>query len=246
MSELHDKLVEIQQCLKVPKERYNSFSDFYYRSAEDILLTVKPMLAPAILLLTDEVVDVGGWHYTKSTATLQLNGEIFQTIGWARESESKKGMDAAQISGACSSYARKYALNAMFLLSDDELDPDSNGKTGKSKAPQKSAPKKSEGSKPKDEDKKDADTGSSKPASQKQRGFIWNMCKDHSLNQEESKQLVDFATAGKGLNVKNASIIIDRMIKDWDGLIDDYLQSVNSEPSDEPEPPLPDDDDIPI
>jgi len=119
-------LNEIQQKLKVPKGQYNAFAKYHYRNAEDILEAVKPLLGDNVLIITDEVVQVGDRYYVKATARLTEVAEeetVFEATGWAREELDKKGMDAAQITGAASSYARKYALNGLFCI-DDTKDAD--------------------------------------------------------------------------------------------------------------------------
>ena len=119
-------LVKIQAELKVPKNQTNNFGKYKYRSAEDIVEAVKPILNKygTALLISDEVVQVGDRIYVKATAKL-VNGtdESIIVNGWAREEEVKKGMDAAQITGSASSYARKYALNGLFAI-DDTKDAD--------------------------------------------------------------------------------------------------------------------------
>ena len=118
-------LQEIQQNLKVPKNLHNNFGDYNYRNGEGILEAVKPMLGGSVLMLTDEMVEIGGRIYVKAIARfIEEDGKYFETIAYAREDESKKGMDLAQLTGACSSYARKYALSGLFLL-DDTKDADS-------------------------------------------------------------------------------------------------------------------------
>lgn len=120
-------LQKVQTELKAPKDQFNSFGGFKYRSAEGILEAVKPILANHGLTLTlsDEVVCVGDHNYIKATATVMKDGESLSVSAYAREPESKKGMDSAQITGAASSYARKYALNGLFLI-DDTKDPDTD------------------------------------------------------------------------------------------------------------------------
>ena len=123
-----NKLMLIQASLKCPKNQKNAFGWYNYRSCEDILEAVKPLLydTQTTLTVSDEMVAVGDRIYVKATATLKdaETWEIIeQTTAYARESESKKWMDEAQITGASSSYARKYALNWLFLL-DDVKDPD--------------------------------------------------------------------------------------------------------------------------
>lgn len=125
--EFFEKLVAIQADLKAPKDKVNKFSNFKYRSCEGILEAVKPLLAQHALYLniSDEIVQIGDRYYVKAKATI-MDGTNAQTaIAWAREEDSKKGMDAAQLTGATSSYARKYALNALFGI-DDTKDPDTD------------------------------------------------------------------------------------------------------------------------
>ena len=120
-------LQEIQTRLKAPKNQYNKFNDFKYRSCEDILEALKPILAEfdCALLLSDDIVEKGGRVYVKSTATLKTpdNKENESVTAYAREAGERKGMDAAQITGSASSYARKYALNGLFAI-DDTKDAD--------------------------------------------------------------------------------------------------------------------------
>ena len=117
-------LNKIQQELKAPKNRRNSFANYNYRSCEDILNAVKPKLGDGCLILSDEVVECGGKVYIKATAVLKdEEGKEATVTGYAREPESRKGMDASQITGCASSYARKYALNGLFCI-DDVKDAD--------------------------------------------------------------------------------------------------------------------------
>ncbi len=120
-------LTDIQNELKAPKSRFNSFGEYYYRSLEDILETVKPILKKynAALVITDDIVAVGERYYVKATATLQTESEMFAASAYAREPVEKKKMDLPQITGTASSYARKYALNGLFLI-DDTKDPDTD------------------------------------------------------------------------------------------------------------------------
>ena len=122
---MHDKLIKIQRELKVPKGQLNKFGGYKYRSCEDIVEAVKPLCHAAGLRLhlTDEVVEVGGRNYVKATALLIDAETNVAVTAYAREEEVKKGMDGAQITGAASSYARKYALNGLFAI-DDTADPD--------------------------------------------------------------------------------------------------------------------------
>lgn len=120
------ELISIQSELKAPKSQFNKFGGYKYRKAEDILEAVKPLLnkQKCTLTITDDIVMVGNRIYVKATATIKNEkGESETTTGWAREEETKKGMDGSQITGASSSYARKYALNGLFAI-DDNADSD--------------------------------------------------------------------------------------------------------------------------
>ena len=120
------ELIAIQSELKAPKSQFNKFGGYKYRKAEDILEAVKPLLnkQKCTLTITDDIVMVGNRIYVKATATIKHEkGECETTTGWAREEETKKGMDGSQITGASSSYARKYALNGLFAI-DDNADSD--------------------------------------------------------------------------------------------------------------------------
>lgn len=120
-------LQSIQQSLVAPKGQYNSFGKYSYRSAEDILEALKPILQEhdAVLILQDGIVQIGDRYYVEATATLYAVGETIGTTAYAREDDSKKGMDGSQVTGAASSYARKYALNGLFMI-DDNKDPDTD------------------------------------------------------------------------------------------------------------------------
>ena len=123
------KLTSVQSALKVPKDMYNSFGKYKYRSAEGILEALKPLLKKngLTLKLSDEVVQVGNRFYVMATATVSdvETGISTDVTAYAREDETKKGMDGSQISGTASSYARKYALNGLFLI-DDSKDADTD------------------------------------------------------------------------------------------------------------------------
>ena len=125
------RLIEIQKELKAPKGQYNSFGKYKYRNCEDILEAVKPLLAKRDLFITlnDDIIAVNERYYVKATATIYDNEgkEIAHTTAFAREEESKKGMDGSQVTGASSSYARKYALNGLFAI-DDTKDSDTTNK----------------------------------------------------------------------------------------------------------------------
>lgn len=132
------RLIEIQKKLKAPKNQYNSFGKYKYRSCEDILEGVKPLLAElnVALVITDEICLIGDRYYVKATAQLldEENKVIFGTSAYAREEETKKGMDGSQVTGAASSYARKYALNGLFAI-DDTKDADATNTHDKTEKP---------------------------------------------------------------------------------------------------------------
>lgn len=127
MSGLMKALSEVQYKLKAPKGQVNSFGHYNYRSCEDILEAVKPLLHEAGLTLTlsDDVVAVGNRIYVKATATVSDGTDSVSNTAFAREAESKKGMDDSQVTGAASSYSRKYALNGLFCI-DDTKDADTD------------------------------------------------------------------------------------------------------------------------
>ena len=127
MKELLQKLGAVQTELKAPKGQYNSFGKYKYRSCEDILEAVKPVLQSkgCTLVISDTLENIGDRYYIKATATIydRETGESVSNSAYAREEDTKKGMDGSQITGASSSYARKYALNGLFLI-DDVKDSD--------------------------------------------------------------------------------------------------------------------------
>lgn len=126
---INDKLSAIQTQIKAPKNLYNKFGDYNYRNAESILESAKPYLKELglILLLNDSIVMVGDRYYVRATATLSdcTSGEVIEVSAYARESAEKPKMDSSQVTGSASSYARKYALNGLFLL-DDTKDADTD------------------------------------------------------------------------------------------------------------------------
>lgn len=138
MANVREKLAAVQKVLKAPKNQYNSFGKYAYRSCEDILEAAKPLCIENGLILTisDDIVAVGDRYYIKATAAVidVSDGERVETSGIAREAEERKGMDASQVTGSTSSYARKYALNGLFSI-DDTKDADAtNDHKGKAMA----------------------------------------------------------------------------------------------------------------
>jgi hypothetical protein len=138
MKNLIAKMVKIQSELKAPKNQTNAFGKYKYRSCEDIIEAVKPLLARENLYMSisDEIVNIGLSNYVQVTASVTDGENTVKVNGIARESVDKKGMDDAQQTGATSSYARKYALNGLFGI-DDQKDADATNTHGKD-APQQS------------------------------------------------------------------------------------------------------------
>lgn len=160
---VYESLANVQQSLKATKDLFNKFGGYNYRSCESILESVKPLLAKEhlALTLTDEMVQVGGRIYVKSTATVFPTDDSNSRISvdaYAREEEAKKGMDSSQVTGAASSYARKYALNGLFCI-DDNKDSDATNTHGKDESPPKQ-------DKPKQEQPKEAPKSETKTKQQ--------------------------------------------------------------------------------
>lgn len=180
---IYSKLCAIQSALKAPKSQFNKFGGYHYRKAEDILEAVKPLLSAngCILNCTDELVLIGERYYIKATATITAveDGSQVTTTAFAREEEEKKGMDGSQVTGASSSYARKYALNGLLCI-DDTADSDTTnvGQEGEKKAQQRAKPA--------------AQAQASKPAAKKplpQRGSEeWNKWAEAIVSGWKSKQ----------------------------------------------------------
>ena len=129
---IREKLLNIQKELWVPKSQYNSFVKYNYRNCEDILEAVKPLLEKnkCTLAISDELVLIGNRYYIKASvrlADVEDPEGVVEATAYAREEESKKGMDSSQVTGASSSYARKYALNGLFCI-DDTKDSDTTNK----------------------------------------------------------------------------------------------------------------------
>lgn len=127
MSEFYSSLIKVQATLNAPKGQFNSFGKYNYRSCEDIMGAVKPLLAEhgLVQFVSDEIVLIGDRYYVKATVTVTNGSESHSVSALARESLTKKGMDDAQVTGSTSSYARKYALNGMYNI-DDSKDADTN------------------------------------------------------------------------------------------------------------------------
>lgn len=128
MKALNEKLAKIQHDLNAPKNQRNNFGNYNYRSCEDILQAVKPLLGDLTLTISDDIQVIGDRVYVKATATISDGEHNLSTQAFARESLTKKGMDDSQITGSTSSYARKYALNGLLLI-DDNKDADTRDNT---------------------------------------------------------------------------------------------------------------------
>lgn len=170
------ELIEIQNELKAPKNQRNTFGNYNYRSAEDILEAVKPLLKKhgCHLTISDEMIHLGDRYYVKATVTLSKDADSISTTAYAREEENKKGQDSSQITGATSSYARKYALNGLFCI-DDTKDADFTNTHEKAEQPRASSrPPKSDI----DGDLKQAKEAISKCKSSKDLMVVWDTFKN--------------------------------------------------------------------
>lgn len=190
MKKITEKLNLIQTKLKAPKGQYNSFGKYHYRSCEDVLEGVKPLLeeTKTILTISDELVNIGDRYYIKATASLFDGEDSIEVTGFAREEESKKGMDGSQVTGASSSYARKYALNGLFAI-DDTKDSDGTNKHGD-------------------------DKGDSNKISESQVNLIKKLFKDKKITvAQQNKTLKDTYKVDKleQLSKKDASAIIKKL-----------------------------------
>ena len=135
METIENLLSHLQRTVKVPKSQRNSFGNYNYRSCEDIVEAIKPSLPEgALLILNDDIVQIGDRFYVKATASLFYKEKTVSSTAYAREPLTKKGSDESQITGASSSYARKYALNGLFAV-DDTKDADTQDNTEKKEAP---------------------------------------------------------------------------------------------------------------
>jgi len=206
---VYEKLTNIQTELNVPKSNYNEFGKYYYRSCEDILEALKPVLAKhqAAVTISDEIVLIGDRYYVKATATLidVEKGDKVEVSAYAREDEQKKGMDLSQLTGSTSSYARKYALNGLFAI-DDTKDSDATNNHGKN-----------QGQAPADENKKAIEDNSL--ASDKQLNLIYKLVKDKNYSSESMAKYISEAfgkKSSKELTKKEASELI-KMLNEMKG-----------------------------
>lgn len=173
------KLMEIQSKLNAPKNRKNTYGNYNYRSCEDILEAVKPLLKEqaCTMSITDVIEQIGDRFYVHASATITdtENGESVSVSAYAREADVKKGMDEAQVTGACSSYARKYALNGLFLI-DDSKDPDTDENHNER------------------ENKKLVEETSSKKIDKKKAVVLTKMCEENNINVEKLCKLYKVET----------------------------------------------------
>lgn len=199
---MNEKLIKIQSELKAPKNQRNNFGNYNYRSCEDILEAVKPLLKDhgMTLVISDMVVNIGNHNYVQATATLNDGTTVTSASAFAREAEVKKGMDEAQITGAASSYARKYALNGLFAI-DDTKDADSQDNTHIDPPKAKAIPS-----------NKSAN-GKSYPASDKQRAFVQQLLTQRGISQEESKgYIIEQYGVEVPLTSEGAKFVIDELL----------------------------------
>lgn len=149
---IYDKLLDVQAELKAPKGQYNSFGKYHYRSCEDILEAVKPLCKAhgATVLVTDTLEQIGNRYYVHSTANFYdvETGEHTSVSAYAREPDSKKGMDDCQVTGTASSYARKYALNGLFCI-DDTKDADTDAYAAQTRREKKNSKAQAQSTAPK-------------------------------------------------------------------------------------------------
>ena len=208
MSKLAEKLVKIQTELKAPKNLYNSFGKYKYRNAEGICEAVKPFLKEngCVLLLADEIVAIGERIYVKATAQIidSETEDSYKVSAFAREPETKKGMDDSQITGTASSYSRKYALNGLFLL-DDTKDADCNENHIESEERAKKADKKAESA--------EAPKAQSTPLQAKQK-ILYDKCKTDNIDIKKLCMLY------KKKNIVDLSEThLDNALAHWDGVV---------------------------
>lgn len=183
------RLGALQKALKVPKGQENKFGGYKYRSCEDILEAVKPLLnVGEFVNLSDEIILIGDRYYVKATASFSFGGQSIQSHGWARESIEKKGMDSAQITGAASSYARKYSLNGLLLI-DDTKDADATNDHKEESKRRSMAPMDKSGNKAVDKAVMDAIQNVKNSIDAESARHIgrngWKFCKESGATEEQ-------------------------------------------------------------
>ena len=189
----YQKLTKLQNLVKAPKDKHNSFGNFNYRSVESIYEAVKPHLDSLglSLFISDEVVFVGDRFYIQATATITDGANQIQTKAYARESLNKKGMDEAQVTGSASSYARKYAVSSLLLL-DDNQDIDSQDNTSKGMI--------------------------IKSEKDSLKVELFNKLQKVGLQSNEMKPFLDFV----GVNTQNANEVKTLLGKDLDNFVKEF------------------------
>ena len=210
------ELVQIQARLKAPKGQQNNFGKYKYRSCEDILEAAKPLLLEFLCLLTcsDDIVLIGDRYYIKATYTItNPEKESISVSGFARESFEKKGMDTSQITGATSSYSRKYALNGLFAIDDTK---DADTQDNRTKAPKMPTRASISGELLEIDNIKDFNTYSLNFVNEHGKG-VWTMLSGKRGNQTETWKDV-FSTAKDRINgvpIVNAKLTPDQIEAEW-------------------------------
>lgn len=206
------KLAQIQKALKAPKSQYNSFSSYYYRNCEDILEALKPLLGPDyVIMIEDQIIQVGDRYYVKATAVITNGTDRVESSAYARESLDKKGMDDSQITGATSSYARKYALNGLLAI-DDAKDADAHdNRPGKpQQQAQRTAP--AQPPRPTTPPPQNPQPPKAYPASDKQLKYMATLCTETGIDREKLKEDYHVKSA-KELTSSQASQIINMLMQ---------------------------------
>lgn len=221
MKKIYQELARIQQELKAPKNLYNKFGNYAYRNAEGILEAVKPLLNGLSLIINDEPVMIGSRYYIKATVNLTDGEESVSSVAYAREDETKKGMDGCQITGACSSYARKYALNALLMIddskdSDDDAlspkNPDNQDKPQKKKEDIQLQPVQNDFTPPAKTAQAEISTGGTVPALSETEAFLLDAMKRmktaRGVSSEENKRIFreQFSSLVKGKVAPNKDL----------------------------------------
>lgn len=198
---LKEKLMKIQVELKAPKNLYNSFGKYHYRNAEGIQEALKPMEKTygVLVTLSDDIVEVGDRVYVKTTATIMDAVDSISVTAYAREAADKKGMDDAQVTGATSSYARKYALNGLFLL-DDTKDVDTEEYQEASKRETKTT--------------KAEPAPATAPTTKSYRSMLHSLIKDFNLDQNSIIQLYGLSRESTEDDFKAAFEYAKGLVKD--------------------------------
>jgi len=209
-------LIEIQAKLKAPKNQYNKFGKYNFRSCEDIFEAVKPLLGDSLLTLSDDIVEVGGRVYVKATAIFADEGFHTQTTAYAREPAERKGMDASQITGTASSYARKTALGGLFLI-DDTKDVD----TMDNREP-KVEPKRRSVAPPKVSPTGDVAPDSINKITEAQRKTLITLMEEKGLLKAEQKAFFDYVIGA----VECSSVRANHFIRNFETLFEGWSATV--------------------